>query len=301
MKAILLSTFFSLLVVLSSEAQKLTLAVGPVEVNPTVEAKASEQGSLLQLGRIVESTDSELINSFQQTRRFDIFARSDLAPILAEQNLAQSGNLDLNDPNTAQAFRLAGVQYLVVTTVNDFQDYIERATFQAIGKTVTKRIIRIGAIAKIYDTTTGKLLESTRVNTDLQDIEDDPNYESAKNGDLSESLVSQLSKKLADQVANRVVDVLYPAKIVGVTGKVVMFNRGDGFGIAKGDIWKVYAEGDEMIDPDTGESLGSVEAEVGKIRVIDVMPKVTRAEIIEDYGIEQLQIVRPVTSDSNGN
>ncbi|MBC2604088.1 CsgG/HfaB family protein [Puniceicoccus vermicola] len=299
MKAFLLPSLLSILLVLSAEAQKLSLAVGPVEVNSAVEAKAAEQGSLLQLGRIVESTDSELINSFQQTRRFDIFARSDLSAILAEQNLAQSGNLDPNDPNTAEAFRLAGVKYLVVTTVNDFQDYIEKATFQAIGKTVTKRIIRVGVIAKIYDTTTGKLLESTRVNTDLEDIESDGQYESVKNSDLSESLVSQMSKKVADNVANRVVDVLYPAKIVGVTGKIVMFNRGDGFDISKGDIWLVYAAGDEMIDPDTGESLGSVEAEVGKIRVLEVMPKVTRAEIVEDYGIEKLQVVRPQKSDEN--
>jgi len=298
MKTLLLSASLSTLLLLTAQAQKLTLAVGPVEVNPAVEAKATEQGGRLQLDRIVQATDSEMINSFQQTRRFDIFARSDLSAIMAEQDLAQSGNLDANDPNTAEAFRLAGVQYLVVTSINDFQDFFEKATFEAIGKSVTKRIIRIGAIAKLYDTTTGKLLESSRVNTDLQDIQDDPDFESVKNSLLSESLVSQLSKKLADSVANRVVEVLYPAKIVGQTGKLVLFNRGDGFDIEKGDVWAVFAQGEEMIDPDTGESLGSVEAEVGKIRVVEVLPKVTRAEIIEDYGIEKLQIVRPVGNEN---
>jgi len=293
MKTILYSSLFCLLLSIPVGAQKLTLAVGPVEVNPAVETKAAQQGGRVQLDRIVQSTDSEMINSFQQTRRFDLFARSDLSAVMSEQDLAQSGNLDLNDPNTAEAFRLAGVQYLVVTSINDFQDYIEKATFGAIGKSVTKRIIRIGAIAKIYDTTTGKLLESTRVNTDMQDIQDDPDFESVKNSLLSESLVSQISKKLADRVANRVVDVLYPAKIVGQTGKLVLFNRGDGFDIEKGDVWVVYAQGEEMVDPDTGESLGSVEAEVGKIRVVEVLPKVTRAEVIEDYGIEKLQVVRP--------
>jgi len=293
MKTILYSSLFCLLLSIPAGAQKLTLAVGPVEVNPAVETKAAQQGGRVQLDRIVQSTDSEMINSFQQTRRFDLFARSDLSAVMSEQDLAQSGNLDLNDPNTAEAFRLAGVQYLVVTSINDFQDYIEKATFGAIGKSVTKRIIRIGAIAKIYDTTTGKLLESTRVNTDMQDIQDDPDFESVKNSLLSESLVSQISKKLADRVANRVVDVLYPAKIVGQTGKLVLFNRGDGFDIEKGDVWVVYAQGEEMVDPDTGESLGSVEAEVGKIRVVEVLPKVTRAEVIEDYGIEKLQVVRP--------
>lgn len=299
MKTILLFSLLAIPLSLTAQTEKMTLAVGPVEVTPALEAQAKRDLSGLTLDRIVQSIDSELINSFQQTRRFDLFARSDLSAVLSEQNLAESGNLDLNDPNTAQAFQLAGVQYLVVTSINDFQNYVERATFEAIGKTVTKRIIRIGAIAKIYDTTSGKLLESTRINTDLQDIEPQGEYESVKNSDLSESLVAQASKKAADRIANRVVDVLYPAKVVGKSGKIVLFNRGDGFDIAKGDVWVVYAEGEEMVDPDTGESLGSVEAEVGKIRVIEVLPKVTRAEIIEDYGIDKLQIVRPQSVDEN--
>ncbi len=273
---------------------KASLAVGPVEVNPGVEAAARTSGSLTELGRVVEAIDSELINSFQQTRRFDLFARSDLSAVLAEQNLASSGNLDLDDPDTAQAFQLGGVQYLVVTTVTDFQDYEETATFEAIGKTATKRILRIGAIAKIYDTTTGKLLETARVETTERDIEDEPAYRSVRTGELSDNLLAVLSKAAADNVAGRVVEVLYPARIVGMTGKIVLFNRGDGFDISPGEVWAVFGEGEEMVDPDTGESLGSVEAEVGKVRVIEVLPKVTRAEVIEDYGIERLQIVRPV-------
>jgi len=285
--------FLSILAALPASAQKLSLAVGPVETNAGVKAAAARAGSTVELSRVVESIDSELVNSFQQTRRFDIFARSDLSAILAEQNLAESGNLDLNDPNTAQAFQLGGVKYLVVTTVSDFQDYEETATFEAIGKTVTKRILRIGAIAKIYDTTTGKLLESARVETTEKDIEDEPSYQSIKTGELSDNLLGALSKTAADRVANRVVEILFPARVVGKTGKIVLFNRGDGFDIKEGDVWLVFAEGDEMIDPDTGESLGSVEAEVGKVRVIEVLPKVSRAEIIEDYGIEKLQTLRP--------
>lgn len=274
-------------------AQKKTLAIGPVEVNPAVVTSASQANSATELRRIVESTDAELLNAFQQTRRFDLFARSDLAAIMGEQDLAQSGNLDMDDPNTAESFRLGGVQYLVVTSISDFQNYEETATFQAVGRSVTKRVIRLGAIARIYDTTTGKLLESARISTTEQDLEDEPSYQSVRTGELSDDLIGIIGQQLAEQIANRVVEVLYPARIVGQAGRIVIFNRGDGFNISVGDIWKVFAEGEEMVDPDTGESLGSMETEVGTIRVIEVLPRTTRAEVVDDYGIERMQIVRP--------
>lgn len=286
--------FLLLTLALSAQTEKATLAVGPVEVNAGVEAAAQRDGSTPELARLAESLDSELINSFQQTRRFDIFARSDLSAVLAEQGLADSGNLDMNDPNTARAFELGGVQYLVVTTVTDFQDYEETARFEAIGKTAKKRMIRIGAIAKVYDTTTGKLLESARVSTTEEDVLDQPTYQTSRTGELSDNLISLLGKATADRVANRVVEVLYPARIVGKTAQIVAFNRGDGFGIEPGDVWAVFAEGEEMIDPDTGESLGSMEAEVGQIEVTEVLARISRARIVEDYGIETSQIVRPV-------
>jgi len=285
---------FLLPLVLTAETGKASLAVGPVEVNEGVKAASARDGSTAELMRLSEALDSELVNAFQQTRRFDIFARSDLSAVLAEQGLAASGNLDLNDPNTARAFQLGGVKYLVVTTVTDFQDYEETARFEAIGKTAKKRIIRIGAIAKIYDTTTGKLLESARVETTEQDVLDEPTYQTSRTGELSDNLIAVLGQATADRVANRVVEVLYPARIVGKTGQIVAFNRGDGFNIKPGDIWGVFAEGDEMIDPDTGESLGSMESQIGKIQVTEVLPKFSRARILEDYGIETAQIVRPV-------
>jgi len=286
---------FSLLLSCASTvwAQKKTLAIGPVDVNPSVITSATQAGSSTELKRIVESTDAELLNAFQQTRRFDLFARSDLRAILGEQELAQSGNLDMADPNTAESFRLGGVQYMVVSSISDFQDYEETATFEAIGRSVTKRVIRLGAIARIYDTTTGKLLETARITTTEEDLEDEPSFQSIRTGELSDDLINVIGQQLAEKIASRVVDVLYPARIVGQAGRVVIFNRGDGFDISEGDIWKVFAEGEEMLDPDTGESLGSMETEVGTIRVIEVLPRTTRAEVVDDYGIERMQIVRP--------
>lgn len=277
----------------SALGQKLTLGIGPVEVNESVTRAAFQEKGRDDLNRVVESLDSNLIDRFQNTRKFDIIARSDLAPLIAEQQFAGSGNVDAADPNAAQSFKIGGIQYLVVTTVTDFQNYEETARFEAIGKEATKRIVRLSAVAKIYDTTTGRLLESANLTIDEKDIRDEPTYQSTRTGDLSDNVLLTLSNAMAQKVTDRTVEVLFPARVIAVSDATVTINRGDGTAIAVGQTWKVFAPGEELIDPDTGEVLGSDEIPVGTVRITRVLPKFSQAEIIENLGIEKLQIVRP--------
>ncbi len=277
----------------SASAQKLTLGIGPVEVNESVTRAAFQEKARDDLNRVVESLDSNLIDRFQNTRKFDLIARSDLAPLMAEQQFAASGNVDATDPNAAQSFQIGGIQYLVVTTVTDFQNYEETARFEAIGKEATKRIVRLSAVAKIYDTTSGRLLESANLTIDEKDIRDEPTYQSTRTGDISDNVLLQLSNAMAQKVTDRTVEVLFPARVIAVSDSTVTINRGDGTAIAVGQTWKVFAPGEELIDPDTGEVLGSDEILVGTVRVTRVLPKFSQAEIVENLGIEKLQIIRP--------
>ena len=278
---------------LSAQTDKDSLAIGAVEVNPSLESNAAADGTLASLQQLRQSLDGELLNAFQQTRRFDLYARSDLAEILGEQDLAASGNLDPSDPDTAQAFQLGGVQYLVVTELSAYRDRTETARFESIGKRATARTLEAVAIARIYDTTTARLLESARVTATARDFAEESGATTARGSEATGTVVADTANRLAQAVAERTVQVLYPARIVGKAGRTVVFNRGDSFPIEPGDRWTVYAEGEEMIDPDTGESLGALQADVGTIVVREILPRTTRAEIEEDFGISVGDIVRP--------
>ena len=50
--------------------------------------------------------------------------------------------------------------------------------------------------------------------------------------------------------------------------------------------------GEELIDPDTKESLGREEVLVGKARVVSVQPKSTTAELLEDNGVAVGAVLR---------
>ena len=54
----------------------------------------------------------------------------------------------------------------------------------------------------------------------------------------------------------------------------------------------MFAVGEELIDPDTKESLGKEEVLVGKAKIISVQPKTSSAEIIDDKGIDKGAVLR---------
>ena len=270
---------------------KSTLAISSIKPTSSLEASVKPDKKL-EMGRILESLDSQLIDRVNATRKFEVVGRSDLSDIVKEQDLGASGNV--NAKTAAQAGKLTGAKYLLVSTVDDFQDYVETATFEGTGRSSTKRVFRFSVIGKIYDSSTGKLLESANLQTGndaFKDISENRSY-SVKDGNLSDEMMVAVARDLAQKIANRLVDVIYPAKILIKRDKEVTINRGEGGGVAVGDTFNVFALGEELIDPDTKESLGREEAKVGKVKITQVNPKTSLADILDDTGIDKGAVLR---------
>ena len=272
-------------------AQKETIGVTAVKPTQAILQNVDRAGKRISLDRVLQSMNGQLIDRINATRKFQVVARSDLDDILKEQDFASSGNVDLNDKSAAQQFKIAGVKYLVVTTVDDFQDYNEVATFQGTGRSATKRVIRLSCVGKIYDSTTGKLLESTNLQISNKDFTENRTY-STRDSELSDELLVAIAREMASKIANRVTDVIFPPKVLSRREKQITINRGDGTDIAIGQIWNVFVVGEELIDPDTKESLGREEVLIGKVKITSVLPKTSTAEIFEDFGINKEAILR---------
>ena len=265
----------------TAQAQRKQLAVGKVKTSASVTTDASAKGSANSLMRVAEAIDGQLIDALNGTRKFEIIARSDLDALLEEGAFTGAG------------LQVGGSDYLLVPVIDDYQDLIERATFEGIGATAEKRKIRLGMVARIYDSTSGKLIESANFQLDNKNVEKLLSN-SSRNGSFSDELLRKIAEEMGGKIANRVVDVIYPARVIALTGPQVTINRGDGTGIRVGQAWAVYALGEEMIDPDTGESLGQSEVKVGTVRIDRVSPKFSTGTISENYGIAKGFVVRPL-------
>lgn len=272
-------------------AQKETIGIAPVKPSQSLSTSIKKEGRDNQLQQVVESLDGQLIDRVNATRKFELVSRSDLKDIMTEQSFAASGNVDANDKSAAKQFKLAGAKYLLVTALDGFKDFSENSVVGETGQSATIRVLSLSCVAKIYDSTTGKLLESANFQ-----IRKETRQLSLKRGSenaaLSDELLVGVSRDMAEKVANRVADVIFPAKVIAKRDQQITINRGDGTGIAIGQVWNVYAVGEELIDPDTKESLGKEEVLVGTARISAVQPKVSTAQILEDTGIDKGAVLR---------
>jgi curli biogenesis system outer membrane secretion channel CsgG len=267
--------------------------LGVAAITPTESLKVSTEkaGKGLLLKRVIDSLDGRLLNSFNATRKFQLVAASDLAEIIKKQDLAQSGNFDGGDKSLAQQFKLAGTKYYVITTIDDFEDSSEKMAFKQSKTIGIRRKVRISAVAKVFDSTTGRLLESTIASAELKEDRTDL-AEAQRNAELTDALLVDAARETAEMVALKVVDAVFPIKVVAKRDKQITINRGEGGGVKVGQVWEVYVLGKELVDPDTKASLGAEEVKVGRARIISVRQSTSAAELLEDLGIEAGAVLR---------
>jgi hypothetical protein len=266
--------------------------VGTIKPLSVLSEKLTAAGKSTSLRQVVEAMDGQLVASLSATRKFRIMAGSDLKEVIKGQELASSGNYNLQDHNTAKQFQLAGIKWLLVTTLDDFEDQTERSTNSFARTVSTKRTVRLGTTCKTYDTTSGGLLEAVShvINTETNVVR---LVEVSSNAEATDELLRLVTSEMAQWVAVRVANVAFPAKVLAKTDKQVTINRGEGTGVALGQIWNANAPGKELKDPDTGEVLGREEVPVGKVKITEVQPKFSKGEVIEDLGVDVGAILRP--------
>jgi hypothetical protein len=258
---------------------KKKLAVTKITANPAVAQRMSAQGVKLSLDSILEGLDAQMHDRLLNTRRFEMIERAD-ADALAKEAAA-----------SGQAFAFNGADYILTIRVDGFNDRTETRRLQALGKTIMGRAIEISAVAKITEVATQRSIASANFMVKKYDSENRSENTTHAVGEQSDVLLMDAVREIAQKIAGRTADAVFPARVLNKRDKVVTINRNDQSGIAVGQLWEVYALGDELVDPDTGEKTRE-EVLVGKIKVTRVTPQNSQAEIVEDTGIDRGAIVR---------
>lgn len=273
--------------------KKSTTYINTPEATPAVLADIKKNNALASFERILQTMPESIGNNIVATRKLDVVPCSaDLDKCI---KAIESGDSTLagEDQQIVAAFR--SVNYPVSITVNDYQD--SRAQRQVRGSKVEQRIIRLGASVSLLDASKGVKKETLEITVKRAFVATTGVDWGQEGGSKTEELYSLTAKELCKKIAFRIVDQLAPAQIIGIDKKgVLSVNKGKDTDIAKGQVYVILEKGDEMFDPDTGESLGASETEIGKAKVISCQPKFSKLKVIEadsDYEIAVGNIVRP--------
>jgi hypothetical protein len=282
---LLFIVFFSMLSVgPTALGQKKSLFIDEPKANEAVWLKAHQSGVKTELFEAFQTLPSSISTSVNATGKYDVVARGDeLAKLFEEQELGQTGAVARG--SAAKINQLTGAAFAVFPMITDFGYGTGDSSSRLTGRTRETEEARISCNLKMINTTTGKTVERSIVITERNTV-------ISRQTNISSGLIQTLVNKLAEEIVNKLVDETFPARIVGMIGKQITINRGDGLGVKPGQIWKVFALGEEMIDPDTGESLGQEEAEVGSMKITTVQSRIAKADLIENFGVEKGFIAR---------
>lgn len=266
---------------------KKKLAVAKIAANPAVAARMANQGVGLSLDSVLQGLDAQVHDRLLNTRRFEMLERADADALVKEAGPA------------GQVFSFNGADYVLTVRVDGFNDRTETRRLASLGKTIMGRAVEISAVAKITEVATQRSVASANLAVKKYDSENRSENTTHAVGEASDVLIMDAVRELAQKIAGRTTEAVFPARVIGKRERVVTINRNDQSGIAVGQTWEVYALGEELVDPDTGEKTRE-EILVGKVKVTRVTPQNSQAEIVEDTGIDRGAIVRLVEEETEG-
>ena len=224
---------------------------------------------------LTSSLIADIENAIRNGRKFELLTRraDALAEIRKEQAFAKSG---LAAGDAAAEGQLSNAQSIVKVTVESFSFGRSATKIPNLeGKYKVQDSASIALNVQILDTTKGTVTGAFPVKASSA------SGTSIRNGvgGASKSILEQTMAKAAGNLANQLSDTIFPITVIQVKGKRIWVNRGNDSGMKMGERFIVFEPGEDLIDPQTGENLGSAEMEVGEAKVTRINPKVTVLEV----------------------
>ncbi|MCP4631697.1 MAG: hypothetical protein GY855_02130 [candidate division Zixibacteria bacterium] len=249
-----------------------------------------------------EGMSDMLVTELVKGRNYIIIERQQIAQVMAEQALGQSGAV--TQQTAAQVGKLLGVELAVFGSVTEFGEKKSETGGKlkkfGIGGGISKSEARVAIDVRIVDTGTGQILaadnvegeeKKTGLSVDTKDFSfaDRSKFDKTQVGKATRKAIEKIMKKIDDQMKSKP----WSGKIIKVSGPKLYINGGSNIGLLVGNVMKVFSPGEELIDPDTGLSLGAEETRLGEIQIVDVKEKYSIAIVRSGAGFSGGNIVRP--------
>ncbi len=236
------------------------------------------------------------------TGKYTVLERQDLESVMAEQDLGASGRSA--EGSAAAIGKLGRAQILIAGAVTEFEH-----TKGGEGGGIGFKGFRIGGSqerahvainVRIFDTTTGEVLDSIRVAGEAASRGLKVGYSNSDFGGdlggfrktpLGEATQEAINQAVA-RITARLKGVPWQGKLIKATADKVYINAGSEGGVTDGMEFTVFRPGEALIDPDTGMNLGSESTEIGKVKVTSVKEKFSIAKVLEGADLKRGDLIK---------
>lgn len=226
-----------------------------------------------------------LTTQLASSNRVKILERQELDAVMGEKTLQAA-----TGARGAQG-QVLGAEYLIKGTLTEFT-YETQNTGGGLnikGFSIGGRFQKahIALDLRIIDAGTGEIIDSKRVEkkqvkkglnlgVEIDDVKFGTDH-------WSKLPIGQVTREAIDEAANTIIGVIektgWSSVVVAQTPTGWLIRGGTDQGLRPGMVFKVMRKGQALIDPETGESLGSNDSYVGEVIVTQVKEKVSTVAV----------------------
>ena len=245
----------------------------------------------------VNGIEAIVTDTMNRTGRFRLVERAALGNVLGEQDLATSGRVA--QPSAAATGQVLGAELLMQVVVTDYEANTSSTGGGAGGLFRKVPLVggvgiksgkgRVGLNFRLIDATTSEVLYTKQVESIIKEsgltlAGAGWTGDAVLGGFISSYAKTPIGQAVIAGINKGVYDVIKeigarPAEgsVIKAEGKRVWLNIGED-GVDMGDRLTVMSKGEELIDPETGISLGSSDSALGDVEVIQVAEKFSIAQ-----------------------
>ena len=218
-----------------------------------------------------ESFRSKMEELLTQGRRFGVLDRKRSDVYDAERRLLQSSDVSVQE--RARLGKVLGADYMLYGTVHRVLVEDRSGSIRLTGE----RINQVYGTADVRFTVLAVATRQVKWSSSMT-VEKMLGAGSFRPEEFAHALLDDVAARVVDELTENI----YPPKVTKVLGREqFVVNRG-GNTVEPGDIFEVFALGDWVTDPDTGEKLDRIETSVGIARIMSVKPKYSLAQLISE-------------------
>lgn len=251
----------------------------------------------------IEAIVTDVMN---RTGRFRLVERQALDSVLQEQDLATSGRV--SKPSGATTGNVLGAKFLVQVVVTDYEANVSERKGGGLGGFVSDRLPavvgaigvksgqgRVGMNFRLIDAETSEVVYTKQIESVIRErgltfgglaIPDGGVlggfFAGYARTPIGQAVIAGTNKGIYELVKRFGAEPASGSVVRAEDGRVWV-NLGRGV-VAVGDELRIVAKGEELIDPETGLSLGSMDTELGSVRVAVVQEQFSIAEKVSMIG-----------------